>query len=130
MTVQNPHFSDSSALKGRESQYVSVTVDAKKILKNWQKSLFSFEWLTPAGAIRAPDDMPLREREKRLAVEQTIKAGQPLERPVLGIGVMDNIEIGAGKAVFLTLAAHGHKSIPVSVPQSVLKDFSPFIVPD
>ncbi len=110
-----------------EGKYVTLTVDAGSVLESWKNSLFSFEWLDAAGSIRQPDDMPIREREKRLAVENDLKAGAALDRPILGIGIMDNVEIGSGRAVFLTLAAMGHKTIPVAVPKSCAKDFKPFI---
>lgn len=108
-------------------KYVTLTVDARAVLDSWRHSLFSFEWLDGSGGIRLPDDMPIREREKRLEVEKNLKAGQPLDTPILGIGIMDNIEIGAGRAVFLTLAALGHQTIPVAVPRSCAQDFKPFI---
>lgn len=110
-------------------KYVTLTVDARAVLDSWKSSLFSFEWLDAAGGIRTPDDMPMREREKRLEVERSLKSGQKLERPILGIGIMDNVEIGSGRAVFLTLAAMGHTTIPVAVPKSCAKDFKPFIAP-
>ena len=59
-------------------------------------------------------------------VEAALKSGRPIERPVLGIGIMDNVEIGAGKAVFLTLAAAGHKQIEVHIPSGNRDEFSPF----
>lgn len=117
-------FKDPAADK-----YVTLTVDARAVLDSWKSSLFSFEWLDAAGGIRTPDEMPMREREKRLDVERSLKTGAPLERPILGIGIMDNVEIGSGRAVFLTLAAMGHKTIPVAVPKSCVKDFKPFIAP-
>lgn len=122
MTAPDIAFKECAADK-----YVALTVDAHAVLESWRGSLFSFEWLDAAGGIRAPDDMPIREREKRLAVESSLKTGQPLERPILGIGIMDNIEIGAGRAVFLTLAAMGHKTIPVAVPKSSAQEFKPFL---
>lgn len=121
------HLTDSTAIQGRESRYMTARVDTDKILKSWQKSLFSFEWLTPEGKIRKIDDLPLREHEKRLEIEVCLKSGRPIERPVLGIGIMDNVEIGAGRAAFLTLAAAGHKIIEVHIPTGNRDDFIPFI---
>ncbi len=122
MTMPDIAFKDCTADK-----YVTLTVDAHAVLESWRESLFSFEWLDAEGVIRPCDDMPVREREKRLAVERDLKAGAPVERPILGIGIMDNIEIGAGRAVFLTLAAMGHKAIPVAVPRTSEKEFKPFL---
>ena len=118
---------DNAGIKGREDRYTVIRIDTAKTLKSWQSSLFSFEWLMPDGAIRSLDDLPLRERDRRIEAEKALKGGSPLERPILGIGIMDNVEIGAGRAVFLTLAAQGHKSIDVHIPASNHDDFRKFL---
>ena len=127
MLMDTLQLTDSPAISGREAKYVTIRVDTAAVLKSWQKSLFSFEWLTPEGKIRRIDDLPMREHDKRLEVEMALKTGGPMERPVLGIGIMDNVEIGAGRAVFLTLAAAGHKQIEVHIPSSNRDDFKPFV---
>ena len=127
MSVMSLHFADHISLKGREDRYAVVRVDTVAILKSWRQSLFAFEWLTPEGDLRTIDDLPLHERDKRLKVEKHLKAGDPLQRPVLGIGILDNVEIGAGRDVFLTLAAHGIKDVEVHIPLSSQKDFNSFL---
>ena len=122
-------LTDNPSIKGREDRYVRVRVEAAKTIKSWRPSLFSFEWLTPDGAIRGLDDLPLHERDKRLKVEKALQAGQSLACPVLGIGLLDNIEIGAGRDVFLTLAAAGHTAIEVHIPVSSKKEFQDFVLP-
>jgi hypothetical protein len=127
MTVMNLHFTNHSSLKGREDRYTVLRVDTAAILKSWRASLFSFEWLTPEGTLRTLDDLPLHERDKRLKVEKHLARGEALERPVLGIGIMDNVEIGAGRDVFMTLAAHGLKDVEVHIPVSAQKEFNSFL---
>lgn len=121
-----PVFKDNSAIKGQEARYTVIEVDTVLALESWRQSLFSFEWLSPAGTVRSADELPLQEREKRLAAEAEIASGAPLPRPILGIGIMDNIEIGAGRALFLTLAAKGCKAVSVHIPKSNLNDFNKF----
>lgn len=127
MTVASLQFTDHGSLKGREDRYAVVRVDTAAILKSWRQSLFSFEWLTPEGSLRTLDDLPLHERDKRLKVEKHLAEGRTLERPVLGIGILDNVEIGAGRDVFLTLAAQGAKEIEVHIPRSSQSDFNSFL---
>lgn len=122
MTDQTIEFKPLTADK-----YMIVRVDTLAVLKSWKASLFSFEWLTPEGAIRSPDEMPVREREKRLEVEKSLQAGAALDMPILGIGLLDNIEIGSGRAVFLTLASMGHTAIPVAITKANEKDFKKFL---
>jgi len=104
-----------------------VFVKVAGVLESWRASLFSFEWLYPDGSVRGPEDLPEEEQPKRHDIENRLKSASPIERPVLGIGVMDNIEIGAGRAAFLTLAAHGAEVIPVHIPKSHESDFKAFL---
>lgn len=126
-TLEKILMIDNPALKGREDRYMRVMVDTARVLKSWRASLFSFEWLMPDGSIRELDDLPLHERDKRLKIEKLLQGQNPLERPVLGIGMLDNLEIGAGRDVFLTLAAHGQTVIEVHIPLSCQKEFKEFI---
>ena len=127
MDTLSLHLTDSTSIKGREDRYTVLRVRTKDILKSWRTSLFSFEWLNTDGSIRTLDELPLHERDKRVKVEKNIKSGAALERPVLGIGLMDNVEIGAGRDVFLTLASLGLNEIEVHIPSSNMADFKKFI---
>jgi hypothetical protein len=127
MAALDLRFTDSTAIKGREDRYMAARVSAGAVLKSWRLSLFSFEWLQPDGSIRTLDELPLHERDKRCKIEKMLAAGGSFERPVLGIGLLDNVEIGAGRDVFLTLAAKGAQDIEVHIPVSNLKDFKQFI---
>lgn len=127
MATLSLHFTDSPSTRGREDRYTIARVSVGAVLKSWRASLFSFEWLNPDGSIRTLDELPLHERDKRLKIESTLAAGAGIERPVLGIGILDNVEIGAGRGVFLTLAAQGLQDIEVHIPVSNLKDFKQFI---
>lgn len=118
---------NNPSVSGREDRYKIIRVDAAKSLKSWKQSLYSFEWLESDGSIRGIDALPMQEHQKRLEIENALKKGASIERPVLGIGVMDNIEIGAGRATFLTLIAHGHKVIEVHIPKANEDDFRPFL---
>lgn len=127
MATIDLQFTDSPSIKGREDRYTVVTVQVAPVLKSWRASLFSFEWLNPDGSLRSLDELPLHERDKRIRVEQKTAQGDHHDRPVLGIGMMDNVEIGAGRDVFLTLAAQGHKTLEVHIPVSNAKEFKKFI---
>lgn len=120
-------FIDNNGLKNREAQYISIEVDANKVLKSWKSSLFSFEWLTPDGNIRTVKELGTAEKEKFETVSKEREAGMPLERPILGIGVLDNIEIGSRRDIFLTLASHGITEISVHVLKQDEKEFENFL---
>ncbi len=125
--LQNLTFIDNNAIASRPANYVTVTVDVGKILESWRESLFSYEWVLPDGRLKSREELPPAEQPKRAKVEETLSKGAPLEKPVLGIGLMENVEIGAGRAVFLTLAALGAKKLPVHIPKTHEDEFSSFI---
>ena len=120
-------FQDNTAAKARPEAFVEILVDVQAVLKSWKASLYSFEWLRPDGSIKAIEELSGPEALKRIDAESLISQGEALEKPVLGIGLMDNIEIGSGRALFLTLAAQGHKTLPVHIPASSQKDFISFV---
>lgn len=125
--MSNVRFTDNSIALANKSQYMDITVDTARVLKSWQLSLMSFEWLDFRGNLKVPEEMPETERKKRAAIEQKISESAALQKPILGIGIQDNVEIGSGKAEFLTLAANGIAKIPVHVRKSQIKDFKEFI---
>lgn len=120
-------FIDNPAIKDRLRMYDTVEVSTQKVLESWRASLYSFEWLLPDGRIKSANELPEKEKEKREAVENTLKQGLSLEKPVLGIGLLENIEIGIGRHIFLTAAAYGVEKIPVHIPKSHCAEFKPFL---
>jgi hypothetical protein len=120
-------FIDNPAVRACPDRYITVTVDTEAVLKSWRESLFAFEWMLPDGRLKSASELPAAEQPKRTAVEKKLQSGAPLEKPVLGIGLMDNVEIGAGRAIFLTLAAQGVKRLPVHIPKSNRDEFSGFM---
>ncbi len=125
--MKEVRFIDNPAIMGRESNYTSIPVSVSKVLDSWRASLFSFEWVTPELEVRAIEELPEQEQEKRRQIEDSLRHGEPLEKPILGIGMLDNVEIGSGRAVFLTLAANGVEEIQVHVPLIHKDDFRQFI---
>jgi hypothetical protein len=121
------NFEDNPAIKDRLDKYENVSVDVEKVLLSWKGSLFSFEWVTPDGRIKDADELSDNERIKRAEIEACVVAGKALPKPVLGIGLLENIEIGIGRHVFLTAAARGMKEIPVHIPKAHKEDFEAFL---
>ncbi len=126
MTNNSPNMIDNTGLKGREDKYQIIEVDLNLVLKSWKISLFSFEWLTPDGNIRKPDQLPENELTKHQNVLKAYQNNEPLERPILGIGLLDNVEIGSRRDVLLTLYTLGVDKLSVHVPNALLKDFEAF----
>lgn len=120
-------FQDNPALKGREEKFVTLEIKVVPVLASWQESIFAHEWLMPDGQIKKMSEMADKVQLRRAEIEKIIAGQGPLDRPVLGIGILDNIEIGSGKDLFLSLAALGMATIPVHIPKSHEQDFRMFI---
>jgi hypothetical protein len=124
---KNIRFTENPTVAEDPARYVTLHVRVADVVESWRDSLFSFEWLNPDGEIKSMDELKDSEQEKRRAVEKLLKDSSPIPMPILGIGMMDNIEIGSGRAEFLTLAACGVKTMPVHIPKSCETDFKPFL---
>lgn len=123
----SPSFVDSAAVKGREGSYTVVTVSVGSVLESWRCSLLAHEWVEPDGRLKAPDSLPQQEQARCREIVACLDRGEALERPVLGIGIFDTVEIGAGRATFLMLASGGMQAIPVHIPRSHMDEFKPFL---
>lgn len=119
---------DNPSVSARSDKFTVIMVDVDKVVKDWQNSVHSYEWMNNDGQVKNLKDLTEGRDEKYLAVETAYHNNQPIERPVLGIGIMDHIEIGSRKEVLLTLYALGVKKMEVHIPISCLKDFKKFLV--
>ena len=125
--MQSLTFKDSKSATARPDFYMDVKLDVQKLLKSWQLSVFSFEWIEKDGKIKAYDALKDSDQEKQKAVLEALQNQEPLEKPVLGIGIQDNVEIGSGKAMLCTLAGKGVTTIPAHIPKSNESDFKAFL---
>lgn len=120
-------FTDNKAAINAPDKFLSVEVDIAKVLKSWKGSVFSFEWLDEDGQPKAFEDLGASQSDKLRAAQTKLASGEALEKPVLGIGMLDNIEVGSGHAAFIIAAAMEHKTIAVHIPKSNESDFKDFL---
>lgn len=125
--IDPTRFTENPATAGRPDAYMVVEVRLAPVLDSWRESLFSYEWMKPDGTLKSPGDLREREFLLREAAEHRLHGTGLLERPVLGVGIGDNIEIGSGKDLLLTLAGLGGTDMPVHIPKTHLKYFRPFL---
>ncbi len=127
MQINAIKYKDSKSAQSRPEFYAAVTLNVKAVIQSWQLSVFSFEWLNQDGSIKSIEELKESDRERRQLIEAALQSGEPLDKPVLGIGIQDNVEIGSGKAILCTLAAHGVETIPAHIPKSNESDFKPML---
>jgi len=127
-SIENTIFTDSKAARAKPDFYKEIKVNVHAVLTSWQLSIFSYEWMEKNTSIKAIENLKETDQAKRQSIEAAMQNQTPLEKPVLGIGIQDNIEIGSGKAVLCTLAASGITEMPVHIPKSNEADFQDFII--
>lgn len=124
--LPQPVFVDNAVARARPDQYAEILVDAGKVLKDWKASLLAHELLDKNGFVKDDDDLSESRLEKREVIRARLKAGEALEKPVLGIGLFDNVEIGSGSDIVATLVMEGIIHIPVHIRASQVQDFKAF----
>lgn len=120
-------FIDNPAIKGREEKFLTCNVAIAPVIASWRDSLFAHEWLKSDGSLKPIAELNDANRQKRLDVEAALKEGKPLPKPVLGLGLTDNVEIGSGKDVLLTLASLSEAIVSVHIPKSHADEFKLFL---
>lgn len=123
--TQKLTFIDNKHIAEKPQSYQTLIVDLDKIVESWRKSLFSYEWLD-GKEFKQISALPEKDQKRRLDIEDKIQNNHPVEKPVLGMGILDNVEIGMGRAALLTLFLAGAKKMPVHVPNSQLDFFKDF----
>lgn len=121
-----PLFADNPSVRTQASAYTELLVDAAKVLQSWRVSLLAHELIGKDGTVKADDDLNETRLEKRELIRARLASGEVLEKPILGIGIFDNIEIGAGSDMLATLVLEGYTILPVHVRTSQLNDFEAF----
>ena len=131
-TLQAKHnnfkWVSSRAVQDHPNPYAVLSIDMNKAVESWRQSIIAHEWLSKDGAFKGIDALsaPLKTQwEESLA---RAESGYEIERPILGLGVLDNIEIGTNRSI-LSVADHlGIDSIEVVVPEGMVKLFKEFTV--
>ncbi|MGB1077547.1 MAG: hypothetical protein ACPG05_04500, partial [Bdellovibrionales bacterium] len=91
-----------------------------------RQSIVAHEWLDD-GEFKKVDYLNFHLRTQWGETMAKIEAGYDIERPIMGLGIHDNIEIGTNRPI-LSVADHlGWDSIEVVVPESMADLFKEFL---
>lgn len=113
-----PTYIDHAVVARTPDDYVSVTVDIASVFEAWKLSIFSHELLDQMGGVKNEDSLGGDVLKKFLTAREAFNRGEPLEKPVLGIGIYDGVEIGIGREIMAAAFQAGEKTIPVCVRKS------------
>lgn len=118
----NPQFYDHEVVQKSPQDYNEIMVSPAHILKCWQASMFACEVLDKQGNIKQQDDMAPDTLKRYIDCLEIIKRGEETPKPILGYGIMDNIEIGVGREVVLAAQTLEMDKIPVSIRKAQAQD--------
>ncbi|MAS86572.1 MAG: hypothetical protein CMH30_01135 [Micavibrio sp.] len=121
-------FIDNPAVKNDPQGYEAVILDVRTALESLRLSMLSYEIMHQDGTLKADEVLSEKQQARRAVIREMMSKNEPLPKPIIGLGLMDNVEIGSERDVFLTLAIQGAKTIPVHVRKSQIKALKKFIV--
>lgn len=128
--MQDLVFIDHPIVEKDRDAYIDVIVDVPKAIESYRLSLMSFEVLDRDGKVRDDNDLDVAEQATRQHIREKIKNKTPFEKPIIGLGLGDNFEIGIGRSLFTTLAFEGYLGVPVHVRKSHLEHLQTFVKSD
>lgn len=106
-------FHDHEIVQRMPTDYIEITISPDKILRAWRLSLFAHELLNNDGSLKHENQMNGDTLLRYVEISNLIKQGETLPKPVIGIGIMDNLEIGIGREIVAAAAQHHITEIPV-----------------
>lgn len=115
--MSHSQFCDHAVTLNNPDDYVELQAMPDTILQAWRSSMFAHELIARDGRIKNEQDLEGQSLEKYLTAFEALKRGEPIEKPLLGIGIYDGVEIGIGREI---IAAAFHLDIP-NVPIHVRK---------
>lgn len=121
MDVQ-PQFFDHEIVQKSPDDYVELVINPVDLLNAWSLSMFAHELLNKDGTVKSQSDLSDQTLEKYVTAVEMIKRAEPLSKPVIGIGIMDGIEIGIGREIIAACAAMKTPSIPFNVRKAQASD--------
>ena len=126
-TDQNFKWVSCKGAQGNPDKYVAMQLDLQKTIESWAMSIVAHEWLK-SGIFKPHTDLQDHLQEEWATMLESVKNTKTFVRPILGIGVLDNVEVGTNRAV-LSVADHlDLASIEVMVPKPMADLFEEFQV--
>ena len=121
MSLQ-PAFYNHEIVQQSPDDYVEMILTPVAILDAWSLSMFAHELLNKDGSIKGENSMNEDTLSKYLDALESLKRGEDVAKPVIGIGIMDGIEIGIGREVIAACATLNINEIPFHVRKAQVDD--------
>jgi len=121
MDVQ-PQFFDHEVVQKSPNDYEELSIAPHDLLRAWSLSMFAHELLAKNGNIKSESELSGQTLEKYVAALEMIKRSEPLSKPIIGIGIMDGVEIGIGREIIAACVSMNIGKISINVRKAQSKD--------
>ena len=127
--MTDPMFCDHEVVQRTPSDYCEMTLRPEIILKAWSVSIFAHELLNKDGSIKKDNEMTAPTLEKYIHAVEAFKRNEIVSKPIIGVGIMDNIEIGIGREIIAAAKNLSINAIPINVRKAQEKDIRKLLKP-
>lgn len=119
-----PNFCNHIIVDKNPDDYTEIVTSPAAIFDTWRLSFFAHELLRQDGSVKNESELDGNTLQKFIAASEALKRGEAIEKPVLGIGLNDGIEIGIGREIVAAAYHAGEQEITASVRKAQIKDIS------
>lgn len=112
-------FTRNPVTNSQPENWETCDIDIEKAFKSWRLSLLAHKYVTPEGEPNAELQRVIRQFKN--------DPPETLPCPILGVGLMDNVEVGSEIETFLVFALCGEKQLTVHIRKNQKQDFQSFI---
>lgn len=128
MCAATPRFIDHPSVSANPEAYGNATLNLSAALPSWGQSLIAYKWLGGDGLPKADDQLADEQALQRADILAVLERGDALPKPIIGLGMFDNVEVGSGAGIVATLASLGEATIPVHVRLAQQKGLKKFLL--
>lgn len=115
--MTNPHFCNHTIVDSNPDDYIEIETSPATIFKVWKLSFFAHELLHKDGRVKSETELSGDALQKYIAASESLKRGEDVPKPILGVGIYEGIEIGVGREI---IAAAYHAKMP-TIPAHIRK---------
>lgn len=86
------------------------------------------KWLDSGGTPKRAEVLAEEQRSQYEDIIRIFSKGDAFPKPIIGLGMFDNVEVGSGAGIVATLASLGIQIIPVHVRLAQEKGLKKFLI--
>jgi len=121
MGVQ-PKFYNHEIVQKSPDDYAEMILSPQIILKAWSSSMFAHELLHQDGSVKDMQDLQGDSLRRYVEAMESLKRQDDVAKPIIGVGIMDGIEVGIGREIIAAANVLQIQEIPVHIRKAQWDD--------